>query len=408
MCEIKRSPLFDLLDGVIRKNALHVVDWEGRTHRFGPENLRPVIIRLPDPAVEWQLLRHPRLGLGEAYMDGRIELLEGSLYEFLTVVANNRSALRKYSQSAKFLHIGRMLMRRLSTYNPPAKSHKNAAHYDTAEPFFKLFLDSYLQYSCGYYLSPDDDLETAQQNKMHYLARKLVLDKPGLNVLDIGCGWGGLSRFFAKEYGAKVDGITLSQEQLQICQTEQLECNLKESTNYRLQDYRHTEGLYDRIASIEMFEHVGPSHFVDYFKKIRSNLHIDGICVLQFSGRKSKPGAPDPWLNKYIFPGGYTPSLSETIAAIEEAGLWVSDVEVWRMHYVYTLRDWFDRLQIHRDTILNMYDEQFLRMWEFYLALCRVAFETVSQTVFQLQITRTRHATPQIRNNFRSTLERPN
>ncbi len=393
----KRAPLFELMDAIFYKGHLRVIDWEGRQHDFGQIDQKPVVIRLPDSAVQWQLLRHPRLGIGEAYMDGRIELLEGDLFDFLSLLARNRSALRKHSKFAKVLHMGRVWIRGLATYNPPDRARDNAGHYELSRDFFRLFLDRNLQYSCGYYRSVNDDLETAQLNKMRYLAGKLMLDRPDLKLLDIGCGWGGLSRFFATQYGAKVDGITLSQEQLDVCMQERQAANLEAQTHYALQDYRHVQGEYDRIASIEMFEHVGPQHFVEYFQQIRRLLNRQGVCVLQFSGRMSKPGASDPWLNKYIFPGGYTPSLSETIAAIEKAGLWVSDVEVWRLHYVHTLRDWLQRMHENRDTIVEMYDERFFRMWEFYLALCRVAFNTVGQTVFQLQITRSRRSVPQTR-----------
>lgn len=393
----KRAPLFDLMDAIIRKGSLRVIDWEGREHHFGEDRPATVAVRLPDAAVQWQLMRHPRLGLGEAYMDGRIELLEGSLFDFLSLLGRNRSTLRKHSQTAKWLHLGRFLIRGLATYNPPDKAQENAEHYNLEEPFFRLFLDKNLQYSCGYYRSVNDDLETAQINKMRYLAGKLMLDKPGLKVLDIGCGWGGLSRFFAQNYGAHVDGITLSQGQMETCMRERAQAGLEDLTTYSVRDYRHVEGGYDRIASIEMFEHVGTRHFVEYFQQIRRLLNRQGVCVLQFSGRMSKPGATDPWLNKYIFPGGYTPSLSETIAAIEKAGLWVSDVEVWRLHYVHTLRDWLVRLHANRDEVVSMYDERFFRMWEFYLSLCQVAFNAVGQTVFQLQITRSRRTVPQTR-----------
>lgn len=393
----RQPPLFELMDAIIRKGTLRVIDWHGREHHFGQRDQPPVVVRLPDPAIQWQLLRHPRLGIGEAYMDGRIELLEGSLFDFLTLLARNRSTLRKHSKLASILHLGRVWVRGLATYNPPEKARDNAGHYELSQDFFRQFLDRHLQYSCGYYRSVNDDLETAQINKMHYLAGKLMLDRPGLSVLDIGCGWGGLSRFFAREYGARVNGITLSQEQLDTCLRERGPAGLEGQVDYQLRDYRQVDGNYDRIASIEMFEHVGPQHFVDYFRQVRRMLSRQGVCVLQFSGRMSKPGASDPWLNKYIFPGGYTPSLSETVAAVEQAGLWVSDVEVWRLHYVHTLRDWFDRLQANREAVIAMYDERFLRMWEFYLALCRVAFNTVGQTVFQLQITRSRRTVPQTR-----------
>lgn len=394
----KRPPLFELMNAILRKGHLQVIDWQGSEHHFGNTDEQPVIIRLPDPAVQWQLLRHPRLGIGEAYMDGRIELLEGDLFDFLSLLARNRSTLRKHSKTARWLHIGRFFMRGLATYNPPDRAKDNATHYELEEPFFKLFLDQHLQYSCGYYRSVNDDLETAQINKMKYLAGKLMLDEAGLKVLDIGCGWGGLSRFFTQQYGAHVDGITLSQGQLDTCLREQSAHGLQGQTGYALKDYRQVEGTYDRIASIEMFEHVGTRQFVEYFQQIRRLLNRRGVCVLQFSGRMSKPGATDPWLNKYIFPGGYTPSLSETIAAIEMAGLWVSDVEVWRLHYVHTLRDWFANIHRNKAEIIAMYDERFFRMWEFYLAICRVAFNAVGQTVFQLQITRSRRTVPQTRN----------
>ena len=267
--------------------------------------------------------------------------------------------------------------------------------YDLKDELYDLFLDPDRQYSCAYFRSPDDSLEQAQTNKKRHIAAKLLL-RPGMKVLDIGSGWGGMGLFLGREFDADVTGVTLSKEQHTVSSRRALEGGLADRVRFKLLDYRHEPGSYDRIVSVGMFEHVGAAHFVEYFTKVKALLKDDGVMLLHAIGRMEPPGGTNTWLKKYIFPGGYTPALSEVLAAIEKVGLYVTDIEILRMHYAETLRHWRLRFLANRDKVkaLAGYDDRFCRMWEFYLAGCEIAFRYMNQMVFQIQVARRPEAVP--------------
>ena len=278
-----------------------------------------------------------------------------------------------------------------------AQARRNVAHhYDLSAELYDLFLDADRQYSCAYFTDPAQDLETAQLRKKQHIAAKLLL-KPGLRVLDIGCGWGGLGIYLAQQLGAEVTGITLSTEQLAIANARVAAAGLDDRAHFHLRDYRHETGSFDRIVSVGMFEHVGVNHYGEFFSTLRKCLADDGVALLHTIGRRDSPGSTNPWLQKYIFPGGYSPSLSELSAAIERSGLWISDIEVLRLHYADTLRHWRLRFEANRARVAALYDERFCRMWEFYLVTSEVSFRHLDNVVFQVQLAKRRDAVPQTR-----------
>ena len=279
-------------------------------------------------------------------------------------------------------------MRWLQQHNPVGRAQNNVAHhYDLTDTLYDLFLDTDRQYSCAYFLTPGDSLETAQENKKRHLAAKLLL-QPGQKVLDIGCGWGGLAMHLARTADVDVTGVTLSREQHRYAQARVAEAGMSNRVQFKLEDYRIQSEKFDRIVSVGMFEHVGAKHFREFFSKVRDLLTDDGIAVLHSIGRMDPPGTTSAWLRKYIFPGGYTPAMSETLAALEHEQLYVTDIEVLRLHYAETLRHWNSRFQANRDKIAAIYDERFCRMWEFYLVACEMAFRYWDQMVFQMQFAR--------------------
>jgi cyclopropane-fatty-acyl-phospholipid synthase len=274
-----------------------------------------------------------------------------------------------------------------------------AHHYDLNDQLYDFFLDRDRQYSCAYFKTGDEPIEQAQLDKKRHIAAKLLL-KPGQKVLDIGSGWGGMALFLSQQFGVDVTGVTLSKEQLAVSNRRALEGGLADHVKFKLLDYRQENGRYDRIVSVGMFEHVGSDHYIEYFRKVKALLKEDGVMLLHAIGRMEPPGGTNTWLKKYIFPGGYTPALSEVLTAIEKVGLWVTDIEVLRLHYARTLRHWRGRFNANRERIKQMagYDERFCRMWEFYLAGCEVAFRYMNQMVFQIQIARRVDAVPLTRN----------
>jgi cyclopropane-fatty-acyl-phospholipid synthase len=280
------------------------------------------------------------------------------------------------------------LLRTLHTYNPIGRAQRNVAHhYDLSGTLYDLFLDADRQYSCAYFVGDNDSLEVAQDNKKLHLAAKLLL-QPGQKVLDIGSGWGGLALYLARLAGVDVTGVTLSTEQQKVAQDRARAAGIADKVRFHLRDYREESGTYDRIVSVGMFEHVGAAHYREFFAKARDLLTEDGVMLLHSIGRMEPPGGTNPWLRKYIFPGGYTPALSEVFAAAERVGLWVTDVEVLRLHYAATLREWRRRFESNRDKIRAIYDERFCRMWEFYLVGCELSFRHLGQMVFQMQLAR--------------------
>lgn len=383
--------LVKLLRRAVRSGSLALIDPWGERHVVGTGDAPFVTVRLTEPGDAARLLASPSLRAGEAYMDGSLVIEEGSLRDFLLIGVAAAGELANEARAIKEIAAPLTKLRR---HNPIARARANVAHhYDLSEEFYRLFLDPDLQYSCAYFQKGDEDLEAAQANKKRHIAAKLRL-QPGAKVLDVGSGWGGLALELARSCGAQVDGLTLSQEQLAVAQARAGVEGLDDRVRFHLRDYREEIGVYDRIVSVGMFEHVGVPHYGEYFDMVRERLAPDGVALLHAIGRKDSPSDSDPWIDKYIFPGGYCPSLSEVFAAIEKSGLWVTDMEILRLHYAETLKRWYERFQAGRETAARLYDERFCRMWEFYLAACEAGFRVGSLMVFQIQLARDVAALP--------------
>ena len=374
-----------LLRYLVRRGTLRVVDAEGRLQVYSGEPGPAVTLRLHDTAVARELFFNARLKLGEAYMDGRLEVEGGSIYDLLDFLGLNLSL----APPPPVMRIGdeiSRLLRVFQQYNPLHKARQNVAHhYDLSDTLYSLFLDSDWQYSCAYFATPNDTLEEAQANKRRHLAAKLLL-APGQRVLDIGSGWGGLALHLARECDVDVTGVTLSVEQLRVAQRRAAEAGLADRVHFELKDYRELTGRFDRIVSVGMFEHVGVVHYPAFFQHVREILADDGIALLHSIGRSDGPGYTNPWLRKYIFPGGYSPAISEVVPVVERTGLWITDIEVLRLHYAETLRNWRMRFLANRERVRALYDERFCRMWEFYLAGSEVAFRHQGHINFQMQL----------------------
>ncbi|MEX2201548.1 MAG: cyclopropane-fatty-acyl-phospholipid synthase family protein [Dongiaceae bacterium] len=396
-----------LFGRLVREGRLTVIDAAGRRHEIAGSAPGPAVtIRLHDRRIERQLLTNPKLHFGEAYMDGRITIEEGTLVDVLDLLTRNMAAIENGSMQSlrnwidKAFHF-------LLTHNPVGRAQKNVAHhYDLSGALYDLFLDQDRQYSCAYFMTDNDSLEVAQHNKKLHLAAKLLLE-PGQKLLDIGSGWGGLGLYLAKLEQIDVTGVTLSTEQQRVSQARAVETGLADRVQFHLRDYRHQTGQFDRIVSVGMFEHVGPGHYREFFSKAKDLLTEDGVMLLHSIGRMEPPGATNPWMRKYIFPGGYSPALSEVMRAVEDVGLWVTDIEILRLHYAKTLNEWYRRFMRNRDRVKALYDERFCRMWEFYLVGCEYAFRNLDQMVFQMQIARRQDAVPLTR-EYISDYERQN
>jgi cyclopropane-fatty-acyl-phospholipid synthase len=385
--------LAHLLGHLITIGTLRVIDTDGRTHVFSGAPGPDVTIRLHDPALSRKLFFNPRLYAGEAYMDGTLTVEGGTIYDFLDLVSWNMERAPRHPLRPFYAGFGKFL-RGLQQYNPIHRSRANVAHhYDLSERLYELFLDKDWQYSCAYFADPSDDLETAQLNKKRHLAAKLLLE-PGQRVLDIGSGWGGLALYLASECGVEVTGLTLSTEQHKVATQRAAAAGLGDRVRFHLKDYREETGIYDRIVSVGMFEHVGIVQFQTFFDKVKGLLAEDGIAMLHAIGRGDGPGVTNPWIRKYIFPGGYSPALSEVLPAVEKSGLWITDIEILRLHYAETLRAWQRRFQANREEICKLYDERFCRMWEFYLAGAEVTFRRHEYMVWQMQMSRAIDAVP--------------
>ena len=385
------------LNKLFKKNGFILIDAEAKQYIIGsPENKNPIKVKLLDKKLHYKLLFRPDLYFGEAYSDGTIIIENGSLTDFLNLALMNigRSELNFFSQLINKLS---GTYRYLTNFNFIKKSKMNVAHhYDLSDDLYNLFLDPKKQYSCAYFKNENDSLETAQNNKIQHIIKKLNI-KPNQKVLDIGCGWGSLAIDIAKSTQCEVTGITLSENQFNYCKKKAKENNLENQVNFKLIDYRQLNEKFDRIVSIGMFEHVGRKFYKNYFKQIEKLLTKNGISLIHTIGSVNPPRDPHPWITKYIFPGGYTPSLSEVTAPIEKAGLVVSDIEVLRMHYSHTLRHWKENCIANKEKIVQMFDEKFFRMWEFYLASCESAFKWGDQVVYQFQLTKNYTSTPTTR-----------
>ena len=388
--------LAQVLSQVIGEGRLTIIDEAGRSYRLaGPKPGPAVSLRLHDRWTGLRIALRPRLALGEAYMDGRLTVEDGNLYDLLDLLGRNIAAVEA-TPVLRCSYMVQRWLRVIEQYNPVGKAQKNVAHhYDLRGELYDFFLDRDRQYSCAYFRNGDEPLEKAQTDKKMHIAAKLLL-KPGQRVLDIGSGWGGMGLYLSRNFGVDMTGVTLSREQHAVSSRRAAEEGAAERVRFKLLDYREERGRYDRIVSVGMFEHVGSAHYLEYFRKVKDLLADDGVMLLHSIGRMEPPGGTNTWLRKYIFPGGYTPALSEVLAAIEKAGLWVTDIEVLRLHYAETLRQWRERFLENRERIkqLSGYDDRFCRMWEFYLAGCEVAFRYMNQMVFQIQIARRQDAVP--------------
>lgn len=373
----------------VTQGNLQVTAASGRVLTFGDGTGPLVAVRFVTRAAQWRVLLNPDLRLGEAYMDGSFVVDRGSIAEFVDLVSSK-------PMPWWVMPIAGLLFvwRRISQFNLRGRSRRNVAHhYDLDARLYSLFLDSDRQYSCGYFATPDDSLDDAQLAKKRHLAAKLLVDA-GHRLLDIGCGWGGLALYLADMCGARVTGITLSQEQLAVARERARERRLGDTVDFRSLDYRDVTGVFDRIVSVGMFEHVGVGFYDAFFRKCAKVLSNDGVMVLHSIGRSGRPGYTNSWIAKYIFPGGYIPALSEVMPAIERAGLLVTDIEILRLHYAETLKAWRERFLAHRDEVLRIYDAQFLRMWEFYLAASEMAFRRQNMMVFQIQLAKRQGVVP--------------
>jgi cyclopropane-fatty-acyl-phospholipid synthase len=396
-----------LLRAVIKDGRLDIIDADDRQHTYGSSSaLHPdVTIVLKDRRLHHRLALRPQLCFGEAYMDGDVEISRGTLSDALNLLLDNFARARNRRRSVLSALII-WTMQRLTQVNGRLRSFHNVAHhYDLSSQLYQCFLDSDLQYSCGYFPSSDVGLDGAQAAKKKHLAAKLLL-KRNQRVLDIGCGWGGLALELARDNAISVDGITLSNEQLEVARRRAHEERLSDRVHFSLKDYRDMAGEYDRIVSVGMFEHVGTPNYRKFFSKVYDLLSDDGIAVIHSIGSLDGPAFGNPWIRKYIFPGGYAPALSEVLPAIESSGLTLTDVEILRLHYAETLSHWRERFLMNWQTIEHLYDARFRRMWEFYLAGCEAAFRHDGLMVFQLQLAKKLQTVPLTRDYIHQA-ERP-
>ena len=386
--------LSNFLNRLIKDDGFELIDANSKSYLIGkPKKENPIRFKILDKTLHWKLLINPDLYLGEGYTDGSIVIENGTLTEFLDIAIKNigRDSANSITNALdKF----RRMYRYITNFNLIGKSKQNVAHhYDLSNKFYDLFLDEKRQYSCAYFKNEDDTLEVAQNNKIDHIIKKLNL-KPNHKVLDVGCGWGTLALDIAKKTQCEVVGITLSKNQLEYAQQKAREMNLENQVEFRLEDYRQLSEKFDRVVSVGMFEHVGRKFYSKYFNKVFDFLNEDGVALIHTIGSINPPRGPQPWITKYIFPGGYTPSLSEVSLPIEKSGLIISDLEVLRAHYAHTIRNWKDRFMSKKEQVLEMFDEKFFRMWEFYLVGCEMSFKWRDQVVFQFQLTRKLKATP--------------
>ena len=380
--------LVRFLNKLFQKDGFILVDAYSKKFIIGsPKNKKPIIVKILDKKLHYKLLFRPDLYFGEAYSEGTIVIENGTLADFLDIALMNIGR-RELNFFSKLINKLNGSYRYLTNFNFIKKSKMNVAHhYDLSDDLYNLFLDPKKQYSCGYFKSTNDTLEIAQNNKIEHIIKKLNI-KPNQKILDIGCGWGSLAIDIAKSINCEVTGITLSQNQFNYCIKQAKEHNLENQVNFKLIDYRQLDEKFDRIVSVGMFEHVGRKFYKKFFKKINKLLNEDGISLIHTIGSVNPPRDPHPWITKYIFPGGYTPSLSEVVRPIEKAELIVSDIEVLKLHYSYTLRHWKENCLKNKDQIIKMFDLRFFRMWEFYLTSCESAFKWGDQVVYQFQLTK--------------------
>jgi len=382
---------------LVKTGALEIVTARGERLAFGDGTGTPVAIRFADPAAELALLMNPELATGELFTDGRLIVERGTIYDFLLLSLQNAKGAPD-PVAVQVLDEVRVAAGRFVARNTPIRAQRNVAHhYDLGDELYALFLDPDWQYSCAYFESPDQDLAAAQLAKKRHIAAKLLVE-PGQSVLDIGCGWGGLALYLARTAEAgQVLGVTLSEEQLARAKARAAEAGIPEQAVFALQDYRKVEGVFDRVVSVGMFEHVGLAFYGAFFQTVRRRLAPDGVALIHTIGSPDVPGPTNAWIRKYIFPGGHIPSLSDIAPHVERAGLVLTDLETLGPHYALTLRAWRDNFMARREAAKALFDERFCRMWEFYLAMSEAAFRTDDITIFQLQLAHRRTAVPMTR-----------
>ncbi|MDK1375526.1 MULTISPECIES: cyclopropane-fatty-acyl-phospholipid synthase family protein [unclassified Sinorhizobium] len=380
------SALFNMLRRLVQKGKLTVVFSSGEEVVLGDGTGKPATIRITDAEAEKAIARDPGLKFGEMYMDGRVLVEEGDIFDVLSIAKCNdlENAANFRNSIVALLHV---LRQQLKSRLPVNRNRHNVAHhYDLDGKLFNLFLDEDWQYSCAYFHPPGISLDEAQRAKKRHIAAKLLLE-PGQKVLEVGSGWGGMAMYLAESSGVEVTGITLSEEQLKVSRERATRRGLADRVRFELQDYRTMEGRqFDRIVSVGMFEHVGIGNYGNFFRKMKELLKPEGVMLLHSIGQIYKPWATNPWIEKYIFPGGYIPALSEVLPSVESTRLLVKDIEVLPMHYAWTLRAWRERFVARREEAVRLYDERFFRMWEFYLAASETAFLYDKHFVFQLQL----------------------
>ena len=382
-----------VLRPLIRTGRLTVIDAHGTPHVFGTEAQPAITVRLHDPKLHWKLALNPGLYAGEAWMDGTLTVEDGSLYDFLDLFGRNLGTAGLKSFKSPLRHLKR-LKRGYHRLNDRWRSERNVAHhYDLSDEMYGLFLDSERQYTCAYHPTGTEDIETAQRLKERHIAAKLRL-RPGMRVADLGCGWGSLAMYLARHHDVDVTAVTLSKEQVAWGNARARELGLADRVRLLRKDYREVEGTFDRVVSIGMLEHVGVRQYGRMFERIRALLPQHGVALVHSIGRVLGPGSTNPWIKKYIFPGGYIPALSEVLPSIERSGLWVTDIEVLRLHYAYTLKQWRERFVANWDKAAALYDERFCRMWEYYLATSEISFRHLDNMNFQIQVAVDRNTLP--------------
>ena len=389
--------LVKFLNKLFKKGGFILEDAYGEEHVVGSPNLQKSIkLKIHDKKLHYKLLLYPDLYLGEAYTDGSITIEKGSLSDFLNMALENIGR-QEINIFGKIFNKLTGSYRYLTNFNFIKKSKMNVAHhYDISDELYSLFLGPSRQYSCAYFNDENETLEQAQQNKIDHIIKKLHI-QPNQKVLDIGAGWLHLAIEIAKKCRCQVTGITLSENQFKYGKQKIKELNLGNQVEIKMMDYRQVKEKYDRIVSVGMFEHVGRKFYKSFFNTVFKTLNENGIALLHTIGSVNPPRDPHPWMTRYIFPGGYTPSLSEVVGPIEKSGLIVSDIEVLRIHYAHTLKHWKERFINNKDKVLKMFDEKFFRMFEFYLSSCEMAFKHGDQVVYQLQLTKTLNAAPSTR-----------
>jgi len=379
------SPLAPFLKRFIKIGTLHFTDSSGNTHVFSGKGGPEVHMQVHSLKTELRLCCNPELALGEVYMDQSFTLKKGTIYDFLDLCTQNIPFGHVSRLQNLFLSIS-YLLRKAQQYNPIHLAQAHIAHhYDLSDELYELFLDRDRQYSCAYFKDKEEDLESAQENKKRHIIAKLKL-QPGQKILDIGSGWGGLALQLARDYDVEVTGLTLSTDQQRIASARAREEGLSDRVRFYLRDYREEQNRYDRIVSVGMFEHVGIQHYVEFFKQVQTLLTDKGVALLHSISRSTGPTTTNAWIKKYIFPGGYSPALSETLAAVEKSGLHVADIEILQRHYAETLRHWRERFLLNWTKAKDLFDERFCRMWEFYLASSETGFRNQGMMVFQMQL----------------------